>query len=263
MSYVIITGGIDLSVAGQAVLVGTSGAILMVQGLSLWPALLIMLLIGCILGAINGFFISRLSFPPFIITLAIMNITRGLALYLTQGRTIFNLPVGLGFFGLSYFLGIPIPIWIMIIAFILGHIGLKYTSFGRGVYAVGDNENAAWLSGLNSNKIIFWVYVLQGLLAAIASIVLISRLGSATAAMAKGMELDAIASVVIGGTSLMGGEGNVLGTFVGVLIITIITNIMNLIGFSPFLQDTAKGIVIILAVLLDIWRKGYLGNIKR
>jgi ribose/xylose/arabinose/galactoside ABC-type transport system permease subunit len=213
---------------------------------------------GGIIGAINGFCISKLVFPPFIITLAMMNITRGLALYLTQGRTIFGFPESFKFFGFSFILGIPVSILILFIIFYLGHIGLKYTSFGRAVYAVGDNEKAAWLSGLDTKKVIFWVYVLQGFLAALGSIILVSRLQSATAAMAKGMELDAIASVVIGGTSLFGGEGNVGGTFIGVLIITIISNIMNLLGISPFLQDSLKGAVIILAVLLDLWRKGYL-----
>jgi len=259
MTFVILSGGIDLSVGGQLILIGNLGAMFMVtKTLDFNVCLLIMLVIGCILGAINGFGVGYLRLPPFILTLALMNITKGFSLYLTQGKTIFNLPEQISIFGLSKTLGVHNSIWIFVIFCFLGYIFLKYTPFGRHIYAVGDNEHVAWIAGVKTRKVLFFIYVIQGFLVAIASIILVSRIQSATGSMATGIELDAIAGVVIGGTSLMGGEGDLIGTIIGIIIISIISNAMNLIGISPFLQDMVKGIIILFAVIADMWRKNLL-----
>ncbi|MDD4336139.1 MAG: ABC transporter permease [Firmicutes bacterium] len=256
MTFVVLTGGIDLSVGGQVVLIGVVGALMMVNGKGIPMAVLTMLGMGIVVGALNGFNVSMLGLPPFIATLAMLNITKGLSLLISQGKTIFGLPDAYEVFGLGWWLGIPVPVWILGILTVLAYVTLRYTAYGRRVYAVGSSPRAAWLSGIDVRKTVFSVYIVSGLLSGVTAVVLSSRLLSAPGTMGSGLELDAVAAVVIGGTSLMGGEGNVLGTIIGTVIIEVIANSLNLLSVSPFLQDVVKGLIILVALILDMWRKG-------
>lgn len=225
----------------------------MASGIDPIFAMLLGLLLGAVLGAINGFIIAKGKVAPFIATLATMTIYRGLTLVYTDGRPISGLGDSLTFqmLGKGYFLGIPVPVVTMIISFGILYFILKKTTFGRRVYAVGGNEEASILSGINADRIKIYVYSLLGLLAALASLILTSRLNSAQPTAGEMFELDAIAAVVLGGTSLTGGRGWIVGTLIGALIIGVLNNGLNLIGVPSFFQQVVKGAVILLAVLLD------------
>ncbi|ANU22255.1 ribose ABC transporter (permease) [Planococcus donghaensis MPA1U2] len=253
MTFVILTGGIDLSVGSTLALTGAVTAGLMASGVDPIFAMLLGLLLGAILGAINGIIIAKGKVAPFIATLATMTIYRGLTLVYTDGRPISGLGDSLTFqmLGKGYFLGVPIPVVTMIISFAILYFILKKTTFGRRVYAVGGNEEASILSGINADRIKIYVYSLLGLLAAVASLILTSRLNSAQPTAGEMFELDAIAAVVLGGTSLTGGRGWIVGTLIGALIIGVLNNGLNLIGVTSFFQQVVKGAVILLAVLLD------------
>jgi ribose transport system permease protein len=253
MTFVILTGGIDLSVGSILALTGAVTAGLMSSGVDPILAMMIGLLLGATLGAINGLIIAKGKVAPFIATLATMTIYRGVTLVYTEGRPISGLgdSVTFQFLGKGYFLGLPIPVVTMIISFIVLYFILKKTTFGRRVYAVGGNEEASILSGINADRIKIYVYALTGLLAALAALILTSRLNSAQPTAGNMFELDAIAAVVLGGTSLTGGRGWIVGTLIGALIIGVLNNGLNLIGVSSFFQQVVKGAVILLAVLLD------------
>jgi ribose transport system permease protein len=253
MTFVILTGGIDLSVGSILALTGAVTAGLMASGVDPILAMMVGLLLGATLGAINGLIIAKGKVAPFIATLATMTIYRGLTLVYTEGRPISGLGDSVTFqlLGKGYFLGVPIPVVTMIISFVVLYFILKKTTFGRRVYAVGGNEEASILSGINANRIKIYVYALTGLLAALASMILTSRLNSAQPTAGNMFELDAIAAVVLGGTSLTGGRGWIVGTLIGVLIIGVLNNGLNLIGVSSFFQQVVKGAVILLAVLID------------
>ncbi|WP_227939545.1 ABC transporter permease subunit [Alkalihalobacillus deserti] len=253
MTFVILTGGIDLSVGSILALSGAVTATLLAAGVDPVLAVLAGLIVGAILGAFNGLIISKGKVAPFIATLATMTIFRGLTLMFTDGRPI----TGLGdssFFqmlGKGYFFGIPVPAVTMMISFLVLYLILKKTTFGRRVYAVGGNEEAAILSGIKADRIKIYVYSLTGFLSALAGIILMSRLNSAQPTAGSMYELDAIAAVVLGGTSLTGGRGWIVGTLIGALIIGVLNNGLNLLGVSSFFQQVVKGGVILLAVLLD------------
>ena len=253
MTFIILTGGIDLSVGSILALTGAVTAGLMASGVDPIFAMLIGLVLGAVLGAINGLIIAKGKVAPFIATLATMTIYRGLTLVYTEGRPISGLGDSLTFqmLGKGYILGIPVPVMTMAISFIVLYFILKKTTFGRRVYAVGGNEEASILSGINADRIKIYVYALTGLLAALASLILTSRLNSAQPTAGNMFELDAIAAVVLGGTSLTGGRGWIVGTLIGALIIGVLNNGLNLIGVSSFFQQVVKGAVILLAVLLD------------
>ncbi|MFD1861740.1 ABC transporter permease subunit [Planococcus sp. FY231025] len=253
MTFVILTGGIDLSVGSILALTGAVTAGLMSGGMDPVLAMLVGLLLGAILGAINGVIIAKGKVAPFIATLATMTIYRGLTLVYTEGRPISGLGDSVAFqmLGKGYFLGIPVPVVTMIISFAILYFILKKTTFGRRVYAVGGNEEASILSGINADRIKIYVYSLVGLLAGLASLILTSRLNSAQPTAGEMFELDAIAAVVLGGTSLTGGRGWIVGTLIGALIIGVLNNGLNLIGVSSFFQQVVKGAVILFAVLLD------------
>ncbi|MGH2316744.1 ABC transporter permease subunit [Planococcus sp. SE5232] len=253
MTFVILTGGIDLSVGATLALTGAVSAGMMASGVDPIFAMLLGLLLGAVLGAINGIIIAKGKVAPFIATLATMTIYRGLTLVYTDGRPISGLGDSLTFqmLGKGYFLGIPIPVVTMIVSFAILYFILKKTTFGRRVYAVGGNEEASILSGINADRIKIYVYSLLGLLAALASLILTSRLNSAQPTAGEMFELDAIAAVVLGGTSLTGGRGWIVGTLIGALIIGVLNNGLNLIGVPSFFQQVVKGAVILLAVLLD------------
>ncbi len=253
MTFVILTGGIDLSVGSTLALTGAISAGLLAGGVNPLLAMLIGLLLGALLGAINGVIIAKGKVAPFIATLATMTIFRGLTLVYTDGKPVSGLGDSQAFqlFGKGYLFGIPVPVVTMIVAFIVLYFILKQTTFGRRVYAIGGNEEASRLSGINVDRITIAVYALTGMLAALSALILTSRLNSAQPTAGQSYELDAIAAVVLGGTSLTGGRGWIFGTLVGALIIGVLNNGLNLIGVSSFFQQVVKGIVILIAVLLD------------
>lgn len=253
MTFVILTGGIDLSVGSTLALTGAVAAGLLSSGVDPIIAMAVALILGLILGAINGVIIAKGKVAPFIATLATMTIYRGITLVYMDGKPISGLGDHASFqmFGKGYFLGIPVPVVTMVIAFFVLYFILRKTTFGRRVYAVGGNEEASRLSGINVNRITIAVYALTGMLAALAALILTSRLNSAQPTAGESYELDAIAAVVLGGTSLTGGRGWIVGTLIGALIIGVLNNGLNLIGVSSFYQQVVKGLVILFAVLLD------------
>ncbi|MEK4494430.1 ribose ABC transporter permease [Ureibacillus sp. FSL W8-0352] len=253
MTFVILTGGIDLSVGSTLALTGAVAASLLAGGFDPILSMGIALILGLILGGINGVIITKGKVAPFIATLATMTVYRGLTLVYTNGKPISGLGDHASFqlFGKGYFLGIPIPVITTLITFGILYFILHKTTFGRRVYAVGGNEEAAKLSGINADRVKIAVYAISGFLAALSALILTSRLNSAQPTAGQSYELDAIAAVVLGGTSLNGGKGWIFGTLIGALIIGVLNNGMNLIGVSSFWQQVVKGIVILLAVLLD------------
>lgn len=255
MTFVIITGGIDLSVGSIVAVVGLIVALLIKQyNLNVTLAVIIGLLLGSFLGAVNGIMIAKFKIPAFIATLGMMSIGRGLTYTISGGQCIFTLPENFLLFA-SNIGPVSIPVIIMIIVSLIAAYVLKFTRLGRYTYAVGGNETAATLSGINVdlNKII--VYTISGLTCAIGGIILTARLDSATPVAGVGYELDVIAAVIIGGTSLLGGQGNVLGTLLGALIIGVVSNGMNLLGVASGPQEIVKGLIIVVAVGIDILRK--------
>jgi ribose transport system permease protein len=253
MTFVILTGGIDLSVGSTLALTGAVAASLLASGTDPILAMGAALILGLLLGAVNGVIITKGKVAPFIATLATMTIYRGLTLVYTEGRPVSGLGDSLAFqmFGKGYFFGIPVPVITMIITFAVLYFILHKTTFGRRVYAVGGNEEASKLSGISPDRVKIAVYAITGLLAAMSALILTSRLNSAQPTAGESYELDAIAAVVLGGTSLTGGKGWIFGTLVGALIIGVLNNGMNLIGVSSFFQQVVKGVVILLAVLID------------
>jgi ribose transport system permease protein len=209
------------------------------------------ILTGLALGCFNGLTITRFGLPPFVATLGMFSIARGLTMLWTGGFPVTDLGPGFGYIGTGVFLGIPMPVWIsgaVIAAFVLV---LRRMRFGRYVYAVGGNERAALLSGLPVNQIKLWVYTLAGGLSGVAGLIITARLDSAQPNAGLGYELDSIAAVVIGGTSLSGGRGSVMGTLVGCVIIGVLNNGLFLLNVSPFWQQVLKGFVILIAVAFD------------
>lgn len=253
MTFVILTAGIDLSVGSILALGSALTAGLLTSGMDPILAVLLGLLIGLALGAINGLIITKGKVAPFIATLATMTVYRGITLVYTDGRPITGLSDSFTFemIGKGYVFGIPFPVIIMLITFAILYFILKKTIFGRQVYAIGGNEEASILSGIKADRVKIWVYSLTGMLSVLAGIILTSRLNSAQPTAGSSFELDAIAAVVIGGTSLMGGRGKIVGTLIGVLIIGVIDNGLNLLNVSSFYQQIVKGGIILLAVLLD------------
>ena len=255
MTFVILTGGIDLSVGSVLAFSGAICASLIVAGASTFIAVTLALIVGIIVGGMTGVIISKGKVQPFIATLVTMTVLRGATLVFTDGKPItLGSQVGVELFsklGNGYIAGIPIPIYIMFIVFALSYYILTQTRLGRYVYALGGNEVTAKLSGISVEKIKVIVYALSGLLAALAGIILTSRLSSAQPNAGMGYELDAIAAVVLGGTSLAGGMGSVLGTITGALIIGILNNALNILNVSSYYQMMVKGMVILAAVLVD------------
>ncbi len=262
MTLVILSGGIDLSVGAILALGGAIAAGLLKTGLDIpgtdlhmqvtvSGAILAALLVGTICGWINGITITRLQLPPFIATLAMLSIARGLTMLWTKGFPITALGPEFGYIGTGTPLGIPMPVWISLIIAAVFHIVVTRTPFGRYIYAVGGNERAAVLTGLNVERIKLCVYLIAGALSGVAGLIVTARLDAADPNAGLGYELDSIAAVVIGGTSLSGGRGSVLGTVLGCLIIGVLNNGLFLLNVSPFWQQVIKGVVILVAVALD------------
>lgn len=262
MTLVILTAGIDLSVGSLLALSGAVAAGLLKNGIpvessnvfigfTVFGAILVGLLVGSLAGFFNGWIITKFSVPPFVATLAMLTIARGLTYLWTKGFPISNLGSDFDFIGTGWFLGIPLPVWISGMIVLFAIMVTKKTKFGRYVYAIGGNEHAAKLSGIRVNHIKMTVYAIAGALAAVAGILVTARLDSAQPNAGSSYELDAIAAVVIGGTSLSGGKGSVLGTVLGAVIIGVLNNGLVLLDVSPFWQQVVKGLVILLAVIID------------
>lgn len=257
MTFVILTGGIDLSVGSTLALSSALTAGLLSNGVNALVAVVVGVISGGFLGALNGVLISKGKMAPFIATLATMTIYRGTTLVYTNGNPI----TGIGdsfffsFIGRGYLFGIPFPVVLMFVVFILLFLLLHKTSFGRKTYAIGGNEKAAYIAGVKIDKIKILIYTISGVMASISGMIITSRLNSAQPTAGQSYEMDAIASVVLGGTSLSGGRGRIFGTLVGALIIGTLNNGLNLLGVSSFYQQIVKGIVIVIAVLLDRKRK--------
>lgn len=251
MTFVILTGGIDLSVGSIIALSSAFAAGMMASGTNSWLAIGIGVLSGTLMGTVNGVVIAKGKVAPFIATLATMTIFRGFTLVYTEAKPITGLPEAFGIIGRGYLFDIPMPVIWMLVAFGALYVILKFTSFGRHVYALGGNEEATRLSGINTNRIKILVYSISGLMASLSGIILTSRLNSAQPTAGTSYELDAIAAVVLGGTSLSGGKGWIVGTLIGAMIIGILDNGLNLLNVSSFYQQVVKGGVILLAVLLD------------
>ena len=253
MTLVILTGGIDLSVGSILAFCGAVMASLLNAGHNPILAFIVTLALGLVFGFFNGFLVSKMKLQAFIVTLVTMTFLRGATLVFTEGKPITVDDGGLLFenIGGGYLFDIPIPIYIMIALFVAGHYLLMHTKFGRYTYAIGGNEEATKLSGINVDKVKMWVYGLCGMLSALAGVILTSRLYSAQPTAGSGYELDAIAAVVLGGTSLAGGVGRVTGTALGALIIGVLGNALNLLNVSSYYQMMIKAIVILIAVLID------------
>lgn len=273
-TLVIITGGIDLSVAAIAALASSVTAVLLTEpllvlGLSIGPlhpvlAILVGLMVGLIAGTFNGWVIARFQIPDFVATLGTMTIFRGVALLVTDGLPVPSfraassgsaLPDALIWLGGGNLLGIPASALLALFIGVAGWYLLRYTALGRSIYAVGGNRQAALVSGISIARTKIYTYAISGLLAAVAGLVLMGRLSSANALMAEGEELRSIAAVVIGGTNLFGGEGGAIGSLLGALIIGVLGNGLNLLNVSPFWQRIAQGLVIVLVVIFDQWRR--------
>ena len=262
MTLIILSGGIDLSVGAILALSGAVAAGVLKNGIAI-PALDILLqftvpgaiaagiLTGLLLGWFNGTVITRFRLPPFVATLGMFSIARGLTMLWTGGFPITGLGATFGFIGTGLFLGVPMPVWIgagLVAVFV---VLTRRTRFGRYLYAVGGNERAALLTGLRVNRMKVWVYTLGGGLAGVAGLLVTARLDSAQPNAGLGYELDSIAAVVIGGTSLSGGRGTIMGTVLGCLIIGVLNNGLFLLNVSPFWQQVIKGFVILAAVAID------------
>jgi ribose transport system permease protein len=262
MTLVILSGGIDLSVGAILALGGAVAAGLLKNGIALpvfdahlqfttAGAIVAGILVSAFLGWCNGTAITRFKLPPFVATLGMLSIARGLTMLWTGGFPITGLDPAFGHLGTGTLLGIPMPVWIMTVLVGIFVVVTRRMRFGRHLYAVGGNERAARLTGLHVNRIKIAVYTLAGALAGVAGLIVTARLDSAQPNAGLGYELDSIAAVVIGGTSLSGGRGSVLGTVLGCLIIGVLNNGLFLLNVSPFWQQVIKGLVILLAVAID------------
>jgi erythritol transport system permease protein len=269
MTFVILSGGIDLSVGSIAGLAGMIAGALLTQGVTLttWgvviyphaPLVVVLALVaGVLLGAINGLLVAKLRVAPFIATLGVLYVARGAALLLSDGATYPNLGgnpeignSGFTWIGAGFLLGVPVPIWVMGLVAAIAIVIAARTPFGRQVYAVGGNERAALLAGVPVRRVKMRVYMLSGFCAALVGVLIAAQLGAAHPATGETFELNAIAAVVLGGTSLMGGRGTIVGTLIGAFVIGVLADGLVLLGVSEFWQMVIKGLVIVLAVILD------------
>ncbi len=273
-TFVILTAGIDLSVGSLVALVGVMAAIVMEtaggltssnvllagqQGGGLYLGLLAGLFAGAVAGLANGFFVGILKIPPFVATLGMMGIARGIALIVTNGIPRFRLAEGASYLGVGQIAGFPVPTILVFLVYIICYILLTRTKLGRYTYAIGSNPQATLLSGISVSKYLVLVYTLSGVTAALGGLIEMSRIGSGQPAGGQGYELNAIAAVVLGGTSLLGGEGGIWGTLIGAFLIASLQNGLNILNIYAFWQQVVIGLIIILAVFADRLRRGVRG----
>ncbi len=251
MTAVILTGGIDLSVGSVVALAGVCAAIVAARTGSVALAFGAALAVGAISGAVSGGLVTALGVPAFVATLAMLTVARGLAFIVSGGRSVGDLPDAFGALGRATPLGVPAPVLLMAAVMLAGAYVLRRTVFGRHVYAVGGNPEAAWLAGVATRRVTWAVYALSGALAGLAGLTLASRLGAGVPNAGVQYELDVIAAVVVGGTSLSGGRGTVAGSLWGAVFIGVLTNGLNLANVDPYVQKIALGVVIVIAVIAD------------
>ena len=255
MTLVIVSGGIDLSVGAILAFAGVLGSMAMVSGDSVLVGILVALLCGLGWGFLNGFFTTWLKIPPFIVTLGTLGIARGLTLIISGGLPVTNLPKGLAFLGEGTILGIPVALIVLIVCAAVTHVILHQTKLGRYTYAIGSNVHAAVYAGIPVKSYTVAVYAISGMLCGLAAMIECSRLMTGQPTAGQAYELQVIAAVVIGGGSLTGGEGSVIGTLIGAFIMGLLANGSDLLGINPYLQQAIIGGIIILAVALDEARK--------
>lgn len=256
MTFAILTGGIDLSVGAVMALCGTLMAGLMkFYGLDPWMAITLGLLAGVAFGLLNGFLTAYGKMPPIIVTLGAMIIAKGLALIYTGGYPISGLPDSFSFWGRDYIFGIQVPILLMALLYLIFYIVLNHMPFGRYVYSLGGNEEAARLSGLRVKYYKLLVYVISGFTAGFAGLIFTSRVMSGQPNAGVGFELDAIAAVVLGGASIAGGRGMIIGTLIGAMMLGVLNNGLNLLGISPYVQYLVKGLIIWGATFISSARR--------
>lgn len=255
MSFVLMTGGIDLSQGSLLALVGVVSAYIVQNYNSIPLAILASILVGAVVGAANGTVISCLKIPPFIMTLSTMYLCRGLTLVITQATPIAITNSSFKWIGGGALLGIPVPVIIFLVAAAVGQFILSYTATGRYILAVGSNREAARLSGIKVRWNECKVYIISGIMVAIAGIVYVARLGAAQATAGQSYEMEAVAASVLGGTSVLGGEGGIIGTVLGAIVVAIIRNAIILLEISTYYQQMITGAVILIAVIVDVQRK--------
>ncbi len=252
MSFVLLLGGIDLSIGSQVTLVNIVAAWLMVYGVvSPIVACILAVAMTSAIGFINGFIIAKVKMPPIIVTLAAQIVIEGIAYMISKGQPIFGFSKSFAVIGQGYFMGIPIPIYIMVVVMVTGAILLNRTYIGRYFYAVGGNEDASNLSGINVDKVKYLVYTLSGFFAGIAGIVMLSRTNSGQILAGKGFEFDALTACILGGVSINGGYGKISNVVAGILILGVLNNGMVLLDVSAYAQMVIKGMILLLAVGFD------------
>lgn len=255
MTNLMVSGGFDMSVGSVLAFSGAMAGIALREGLPVIVAVIIGIAIGAAAGAFNGFVVAKLGINSFVTTLASMNLFRGLTLIVTQGQNISSLPDGFNAIGQKTIAGIQMPIWYAIVLVIAGDILLRKSRFFRQNYYIGGNEKSARLSGIAVDRMKILNYTIVGLLAGVAGIVMTSRMGAASVTQGTGMEMRVITAVIIGGASLQGGEGSVLGAFLGSLLMTLITNVLTLTGVDVYWQTFVTGATLLIAVLIDQYGK--------
>lgn len=255
MTLIIVSGGIDLSVGAILAMSGLLGTMAMEKGHPIWAGVLAGLATGAFWGFVNGIFTTRLKINPFIVTLGTLGIVRGLTLIISNGLPVHEIPRGFSFLGEGNVLGVPFVLWILLACALVMHLIMERTKLGRYAFAIGSNPDAAWYAGIPVNFHTTAVYAIGGLLTGLAGMIEASRLMTGQPTAGQGYELQAIAAVVIGGGSLRGGEGSVMGTLVGAFIMGLLANGSDLLGISPYLQQAIIGAVIIAAVSFDELRK--------
>jgi ribose/xylose/arabinose/galactoside ABC-type transport system permease subunit len=252
MTFVILTGGIDLSVGSIVAFCGiVSAGLIRDARLPVMPVILIALLIGLVMGIFNGYFVAYWNAAPFVVTLSLMTIARGMTFVYCNGKPISPLTPEFLNVGRGTILGFPIPAFILLVVFLAGFVILKYFRIGRYLYAVGGNENSATVSGINVRLVKVFAYAVSGCLCGLVAIILTSRVSAGMPQAAQSYELDAIAAAVIGGTSLSGGRGRLWGTLLGALLLGIVSNGLDLLNVSSFYQQIVKGLIILGAILID------------
>jgi len=263
-AFVIISAGIDISIGGIGLVCSILGATLMTQTphlnivghpVSIYIAIPLMLLTGIGWGVINGASVSRIAMPPLIVTLAMWEITKGVAFQISGGQSFGRLPENLAFLGSGTIVGIPVPVIIFIAVAVTTYFVLNHTALGRSVYATGGNPVSAWLSGINVKNIQFIVYLISGFLAGVAGVIVTARVMSASMRTLTGLEIDSIAAVSVGGVSLAGGKGSIIGVVLGILIISVVDNGLSILGASPAIQGIVKGVIIFTAIAIDCIRR--------
>ena len=251
MTMVILTGGMDLSVGSVIGVSSVSAALMMSSGISPWIAVLVSIAIGALVGFINAFFINVVEIAPIIMTLGMMTMLRGVAYIISGGLPVYGIPKSYVFLGQGYITIFPVPVLIMLAVFAVGSFILNRTTFGRSIYGIGGNAEASRLSGINVKRVIYKIYIFAGMLYALAGVILLARVNSGQPKAGDGYEMDVITACVLGGISVSGGEGNMVGVIIGVLMMGTLANGMILMNLPEFWQWVVKGAVLILAVSID------------